>query len=304
MVGGSHGGTKWIPFPLPPLSAWRAVSRPSIKTGPILADASCILALFRLSYFISQNFHMSHPQSQGLSRRHFHHPRGLWGWWWRGGRGVLKEPVGWATMIWPSLGHGQSTSAWLLKLLMEAKSPGHSKSQLPSPALGEVKGGSPNGYNRTLKESGHLHLLLDAGWFWFRKSWLQPSQKTEDLETKDKKMKLKRNTGPPSVPQSATKEGKKSTQACSLHQVTLLSGFKVQAHWSHVKNRSHQWARMCVQVCVCVVCVRVRVSPISSVLTSLLHCISSSCLKPGYHMEEMVRNRTEAGTRTAHLETP
>ena len=237
--------------------------------------------------------------------------QGNWGWQWRGGRGVLKEPVGWAAMIWPSLGLGQSTSAWLLKLLMEAKSPGHSKSQLPSPALGEVKGGSPNAYNWTLKEFGHFRLLLDAGWFWFSKSWLQPSQKTEDLETKDKKMKLKRNMGPPSVPQSATKEGKKSTQACSLHQVTLLSDFKVQAHWSHVKNRSHQWARMCVQVCVCVcVCVYVCVPNFqgfdlpASVLTSLLHCISSSCLKPGYHMEEMVRNRTEAGTRTAHSETP
>ena len=52
---------------------------------------------------------------------------------------------------------------------------------------------------------------------------------TEDLETKDKKMKLKRNTGPPSVTQSATKEGERNTQVYSPNQVTLLSGFRVQA---------------------------------------------------------------------------
>lgn len=49
--GAVTGGTIRIPPPLPPLSAWRAMSRPSITTGPTLADSSGILALFRLSYF-------------------------------------------------------------------------------------------------------------------------------------------------------------------------------------------------------------------------------------------------------------
>lgn len=59
MAGGSHGGTKWIPFPLPPLSTWRASGRPNITIGPIWAAASRILAIFKPSYFIPQNFQES-----------------------------------------------------------------------------------------------------------------------------------------------------------------------------------------------------------------------------------------------------
>lgn len=64
MVGGSHGGTEWIPFPLPPLSAWGAPGRPNITIGPILAAASCVLAIFRPSYFIPHNFHESTTKPQ------------------------------------------------------------------------------------------------------------------------------------------------------------------------------------------------------------------------------------------------
>lgn len=95
VVGGSHGGTKWIPFPLPPLSAWRTPSRPNITIGPILADASCILAIFRPCYFIPQDLHMSQPQSHGLNHSHFHHLKEPGGW-----GGTVKELTSWANVTW------------------------------------------------------------------------------------------------------------------------------------------------------------------------------------------------------------
>lgn len=131
MAGGSHRGTKWIPFPLPPHPEhWRASTRPTITIGPILADASCILAIFRLSYFISQNFHRSQPQSQRLHHRHFHHLRETEGVWGTEGAHKLGS--------WDTGPHG----VWLFQLLVDTTSLRYSKSQSPSPAFQEERGRS------------------------------------------------------------------------------------------------------------------------------------------------------------------
>lgn len=168
VVGGSHGGTKWIPFPLPPLSAWRTPSRPNITIGPTSADASRILAIFRPSYFIPQNLHMSQPQSHGRNHSHFHPLKEPWGW-----GGTMKGLTSWADVTWATLWCLASPlkldsfrSCWEPSCLGIA-SPSHP----PKPS--GKRGGSPVRCKRTLKKGhGKFQPLLEASWFWLRKSWL------------------------------------------------------------------------------------------------------------------------------------
>lgn len=82
---------------------------------------------------------------------------------------------------------GQFTWSWLLPLLPEAWLLGYSKSQPPFQTLQEKRRGSPDRSQRTLmKEHGCFYPLLEANWFWLRKSWLQPSQRQNRLEVKKK----------------------------------------------------------------------------------------------------------------------
>jgi len=121
----------------------RASTRPNITIGPILADASCILAIFRLSYFIPQNFHGSQPQSHSPHHRH---------------GGALKEPPSWA--VGTLALHG----VWPDHLSLALPAPCGHQVAAPLPSLpGRERKVTPDRCKRTLKtECGSVQPLLEA----------------------------------------------------------------------------------------------------------------------------------------------
>lgn len=143
--------------------------------------------------FISQNFHVSHPlkpwpEPQTLSPS----------------KGTVRMAAGgeaekyWRTCYWQpwyGLLWGLASHFGLAPPAPDGSfsSPqGTASPSCPPQPWVEVKGRSPNGYNRTLKkESGHFTSLLDADWFWFRSPDSSPPRRQKTWRPKTKRWNWK-----------------------------------------------------------------------------------------------------------------